>query len=298
MYRLTFIINDISDLRRVLKDEFQSVYKEFDATAVSHSMAPIKTRTPIWLVWAINDFLSTCSDDFLEQTAKDYQAAGNPNGLIARDFLHYLLRTDAFEKQAMATIGSYLKLVEDPKDLWPNGIFDRQTNKLYTISNGDIDGLVRSIAKYHTHLKTDEEREAFIANDLIRVNETKAPKISSGVTHIFEFRVRPLIDDRFLNFNLALSTADSGERFFSYGFTSDSSHDPSPVYNESNLERVVTDFATYGCLDDLKSFAEKRSDCQALLDLIKDAKNKATDSYDCTLLTISKDGITDRPLLY
>lgn len=297
MYRLIFTVNNISDLRRLLKDEFQSVYKEFDATAVSHSMAPIKTRTPIWLVWAINDFLSTCSDDFLEQTAKDYQAAGHPNGLVARDFLHYLLRTDAFEEQAMATIKNYLELVEDPKDLWSNGVFDRQASKLYTISNGDIDGLVRSIAKYHTHLTTDEEREAFITNDLIRVNETNVTN-SSNATHIFEFRIRPLIDDRFLNFNLALSTADSGERFFSYGFSSDSSHDPSPVYNESNLERVATDFAAYGCLDDLKTFAEKRDDCQMLLDLIKDVENKATDAYDCTLLTISKDGITNRPLLY
>lgn len=298
MYRLTFIINNISNLRRLLKDEFQSVYKEFDAAAVSHSMALIKTRTPVWLVWAINDFLNTCSDNFLEQTAKDYQAAGNPNGLIARDFLHYLLRTDAFEEQAMVTIRNYLELVEGPKDLWPNGVFDRQTNKLYTINNGDIDGLVRSIAKYHTHLKTDEEREAFIANNLIRVNEVKTPKTSNGVTHIFEFRVRPLIDDRFYTFNLALATADSGERFFSYGFTSDSSHDPSPVYNESDLERVVTDFATYGCLDDLKSFAEKRSDCQTLLDRIETTENKTTGAYDCTLLTISKDGITNRPLLY
>lgn len=297
MYRLIFTVNNISDLRRLLKDEFQSVYKEFDAAAVSHSIAPIKTRTPIWLVWAINDFLSTCSDDFLEQTAKDYQAAGNPNGLVARDFLHYLLRTDAFEEQAMVTIKNYLELVEDPKDLWSNGVFDRQANKLYTVSNGDIDGLVRSIAKHHTHLATDEERKAFIANDLIRVNETNVTN-SSNATHIFEFRVRPLIDDRFLNFNLALSTTDSGERFFSYGFTSDTSHDPSPVYNESDLERVVMDFATYGCLDDLKSFAEKRDDCQMLLDLIKDVENKATDTYDCTLLTISKDGITDRPLLY
>lgn len=298
MYRLIFTVNNISDLRRLLKDEFQCVYKEFDAAAVSHSMAPIKTRTPIWLVWAINDFLSTCSDDLLEQTAKDYQAAGHPNGLVARDFLHYLLRTDAFEEQAMATIKNYLELVEDPKDLWSNGVFDRQANKLYTINNGDIDGLVRSIAKYHTHLTTDEERETSIANNLIRVNETKVPIVSSSVTHIFEFRIRPLIDDRFLNFNLALSTADSGERFFSYGFTSDSSHNPSPVYNESNLERVATDFAAYGCLDDLKAFAEKRDDCQMLLDLIKDVENKATGTYDCTLLTISKDGITNRPLLY
>lgn len=297
MYRLTFIVNNINDLRRLLKDEFQSVYKEFDAAAVSHSMAPIKTRTPIWLVWAINDFLSICPDDFLEQTAKDYQAAGNPNGLVARDFLHYLLRTDAFEKQAMATIKNYLELVEDPKDLWSNSIFDCYANKLYTISNGDMDGLVRSIVKHYDHLKTDEEREAFIANDLIRVNETETTN-ASGITRIFEFHIRPLIDDRFLNFNLALSTADSGERFFSYGFTSDGSHDPSPVYNESNLERIATDFATYGCFDDLKSFAEKRSDCQELLNLIETAENKATDAYDCTLLTISKDGITDRPLLY
>lgn len=297
MYRLTFIINNVSDLRRLLKDEFQSVYKEFDAAAISHSMAPIKTRTPIWLVWAINDFLNTCSDDLLEQTAKDYQAAGNPNGLVARDFLHYLLRTDAFEEQAMATIKNYLELANDPKDLWSNGVFDRQTNKLYTIGNGDIDGLVKSIVKYHTHLKTDEEREAFIANNLIRINETNVTS-SSSVTHIFEFRVRPLIDDRFLNFNLALSTADSGERFFSYGFTSDNSHDPSPVYNESDLKRVATDFATHGCLDDLKTFAEKRDDCGALLDLIKDAKNKTEAPYECTLLTISRDGITDRPLLY
>lgn len=298
MHYLTFAVDTISGLRRLLKDEFQCVYKEFDASAVSHSASPIKTRTPIWLVWAINDFLSTCSDDFLEQTAKDYQAVANPKHLIAHDFLHYVLRTDAFEKQAMLTIKNYLELVEDPKDLWSNGVFDRQTNKLYTITNGDMDGLIKSIVKYHDHLKTDEEREAFIANELIRVNKTDAIEASSRATGIFEFRVRPLIDDRFILFDRALSTPDSGERFFSYGFSSDSSHDPSPVYNENNLERVATDFATYGCLDDLKSFAEKRSDCQALLDLIETAENKTEATYECTLLTISRDGITDRPLLY
>lgn len=298
MYRLTFIINNISDLRRMLKDEFQCVYKEFDTAAVSHSMAPIKTRTPIWLVWAINDFLSTCSDDFLEQTANDYQTASNPKHLIAHDFLHYVLRTDAFEKQAMLTIKNYLKLVDDPKDLWSNGVFDCHANKLYTITNGDMDGLIKSIVKYHDHLKTDEERKAFIANELIKVNETDAIEASSRATGIFEFRVRPLIDDRFIVFDRALSTPDSGERFFSYGFTSDGVHDPSPVYNESNLERVATDFATHGCLEDLKTFAEKRDDCQMLLDLIKDAKNKTKATYECTLLTISRDGITDRPLLY
>lgn len=296
MHYLTFAVDAISDLRRLLKDEFQCVYKEFDASAVSHSEAPIKTRTPIWLVWAINDFLSTCSDDFLEQTAKDYQTASNPKHLIAHDFLHYVLRTDAFEKQAMLTIKNYLALVDDPKDLWSNGVFDCHTNKLYTITNGDMNGLVRSIVKTHDHLKTDEEREAFIANELIRVNET-GPN-PGRTADIFEFRVRPLIGDRFTVFDRALATPDSGKRFFSYGFTSDGVHDPSPVYNESNLERVATDFAAYGCLDDLKTFAEKRDDCGALLDLIKDAENKATDTYDCTLLTISKDGITDRPLLY
>ena len=296
MYRLTFIVNNINDLRRLLKDEFQCVYKEFDASAVSHSASPIKTRTPIWLVWAINDFLSICSDDFLEQTAKDYQVVANPKHLIAHDFLHYLLRTDTFEKQAMLTIKNYLALVDDPKDLWSNGVFDRHANKLYTITNGDMDGLIKSIVKYHDHLKTDEEREAFIANELIRVNET-GPN-PGRTADIFEFRVRPLIDDRFTVFDRALATPDSGERFFSYGFTSDGVHDPSPIYNESNLERVATDFATHGCLDDLKAFAEKRDDCQMLLDLIKDAENKATDTYDCALLTISKDGITDRPLLY
>lgn len=296
MYYLTFAVDAISDLRRLLKDEFQCVYKEFDASAVSHSEAPIKTRTPIWLVWAINDFLSTCSDDFLEQTAKDYQTASNPKHLIAHDFLHYVLRTDAFEKQAMLTIKNYLALVDDPKDLWSNGVFDCHTNKLYTITNGDMNGLVRSIVKHYDHLKTDEERETFIANELIHVNETD--ENPGRTADIFEFRVRPLIDDRFTVFDRALSAPDSGKRFFSYGFTSDGVHDPSPVYNESNLERVATDFATYGCLDDLKTFAEKRDDCGALLDLIKDAENKATDTYDCTLLTISKDGITDRPLLY
>lgn len=43
--------------RFLLQHEFQNRYRQFDAQAVSHDAALIPTRTPVWLMIAINEFL-------------------------------------------------------------------------------------------------------------------------------------------------------------------------------------------------------------------------------------------------
>lgn len=109
--------------RFLLQHEFQHHYRQFDAKTVSHDAAPIATRTPIWLVIAINEFL----DQFnVQEFIKRYKE-NHPEEINVNAFLKYLLTTNTFANFAGYHLEKEL-LSDNPQDVWPNCVFDKRRN--------------------------------------------------------------------------------------------------------------------------------------------------------------------------
>lgn len=156
--------------RFLLKHEFQSYYKQFDAQAVSHDAAPISTHTPVWLVIAINKFLDELNlPEFI-----DHYKATNPEEIDVNALLKYLLTTEAFIDFAGYCLERYL-LRGNNQDVWPNCVFDKTTKQLYPSQYGNHRSTIETVLSQHPELRAGSEEETiqnqndFIMNQLILI---------------------------------------------------------------------------------------------------------------------------------
>ena len=294
--------------RFILKHEFQSYYKQFDAQAVSHDAAPITTRTPIWLVIAINEFLDKLNlPEFIDRYKEN-----NPDEIDVNVFLKYLLTTDTFVTFTGYQLEQYLS-GDNHHDVWPNCVFDKTTRQLYPSQYGNHRSTIETILSQHPELRADNEEETiqnqndFIMNQLILIG-------NKGTADYYQakYEVRPkeltvsqepldikeLVLELFATFDHTLNTPDNGTRYISYCFQSE--HDAIAETNQTDIAQVVKRFAQLGFLDEFEAVAvSTRLDT---IDLISSARlfwpEAENHNYELTLLTITTDNFTERPLCF
>lgn len=300
--------------RFLLQHIFQHYYRQFDAQAVSHDAALISTRTPIWLVIAINEFL----DQFnVQEFIKRYKES-HPEEINVNAFLKYVLTTDTFANFAGYQLEQYL-LEDNHQNVWSNCVFDKTTKLLYPSQYGNHRSTIETILSQHRELRADNEAQTienqndFVMNQLILIG-------NKGTTDYYQakYEVRPeelmanqepldiiaVVLERFATFDHALNTPDNGIRYISYCFQKSGAPAITGI-NQNNIAYVLKQFAELGYIDELE-----RALIVAGIDeteLISSAhkfwpspwypetQNKG---YDLTLLTVTKDNITDRPLCF
>lgn len=294
--------------RFILKHEFQSYYKQFDAQAVSHDAAPIPTRTPIWLVIAINEFLDKLNlPEFIDRYKEN-----NPDEIDVNVFLKYLLTTDTFVTFTGYQLEQYLS-GDNHHDVWPNCVFDKTTKLLFPSQYGNHRSTIETILSQHPELRADNEEQTiqnqndFIMNQLILIG-------NKGTTDYYQakYEVRPkeltvsqeplditaMILERFATFDHALNTPDNGIRYISYCFQSE--HDVIAETNQTDIAPIVKRFAQLGFLDEFEAVAA--SSGLDAVDLISSARLFWPDAdyhnYELTLLTITTDNFTEYPLCF
>lgn len=297
-----------------LQHEFQHHYKQFDAQAVSHDAAPITMRTPVCLVIAINKFLDQFNvQEFIKRYKEKYSQEINVNA-----FLKYVLTTDTFATFAGYQLEQYLS-GDDQQDVWPNCVFDKKAKLLYPSQYGNHRGTIETILSQHHELRADNEEQTiqnqndFIMNELILIG-------NKGTTDYYQakYEVRPeelianqepldivaVVLERFATFDHALNTPDNGIRYVSYCFQKSGSPTITGVF-QNNIAYVLKQFAELGYIDELeRALVAAGIDESELISSARrfwpspwypETENKG---YELTLLTITRDNITDRPLCF
>lgn len=300
--------------RFLLQHEFQHHYNQFYSRTVSHDAAPITTRTPMWLIIAINEFL----DEFdLTTQIKNYKET-HSNEINVNAFLKHVLTSNEFEKYASEKLEQYL-LNDNHQDIWSNCIFDKTTKLLYPSQYGNHRSTIETILSQHRELRADNEAQTienqndFIMNQLILIG-------NKGTTDYYQakYEVRPeelmanqeplditaMVLERFATFDHALKTPDNGIRYVSYCFQKSGGPTITGVF-QNNIAYVLKQFAELGYIDELECAliaagveeSELISSARKFwpASLYPETENKG---YDLTLLTVTKDNITDRPLCF
>lgn len=300
--------------RFILKHEFQSYYKQFDAQAISHDAAPITTRTPVWLVIAINEFLDKLNlSEFIDRYKEN-----ESDEIDVNTFLKYLLTTDTFTTFAGERLEQYLS-GDNRQDIWPNCVFDKTTKLLYPSQYGNHRNTIETILSQHRELRADNEAQTienqndFVMNQLILIG-------NKGTTDYYQakYEVRPeelmanqepldtvaMILERFATFDHALNTPDNEIRYVSYCFQKLGGPTITGVF-QNNIAYVLKQFAELGYIDELECalIAAGVDESELISSARKfwpaswypETENKG---YDLTLLTATKDNITDRPLCF
>ena len=300
--------------RFLLQHEIQNRYRQFDAKAVSHDAALIPTRTPIWLVIAINEFL----DGFNLTTQIENYKENHSNEINVNAFLKHVLTSNEFEKYASEKLEQYL-LSDNHQDVWSNCVFDKKAKLLYPSQYGNHRSTIETILSQHPELRADNEEQTinnqneFIMNHLILIG-------NKGTTDYYqaEHEVRPeelmanqepldiiaVILERFATFDHALNTPDNGIRYVSYCFQKSGAPTITGI-NQNNIAYVLKQFAELGYIDELeRALIVAGVDESELISSARkfwptawypEIENKG---YDLTLLTVTKDNITDRPLCF
>ena len=300
--------------RFLLQHEFQHHYNQFYSRTVSHDAAPITTRTPIWLVMAINEFL----DQFnVQEFIKRYKE-NHPNEIEVNTFLKYILTTDTFANFVGCQLEQYL-LNDNHQDIWPNCVFDKTTKLLYPSQYGNHRSTIETILSQHRELRADNEEQTiqnqndFIMDELILIG-------NKGTTDYYQakYEVLPeelmanqepldiiaMILERFATFDHSLNTPDNGIRYISYCFQK---LDGSTITDvcQNNITYVLKQFTKLGYIDELE---------QALIaarvdesELISSARKfwptpwypeSKDEGYELTLLTVTRDNINNLPLCF
>lgn len=300
--------------RFLLQHEFQNRYRQFDAQAVSHDAAPISTRTPIWLIIAINEFL-----DRFDLTAqiKNYKEK-HSNEINVNAFLKHVLTSNEFEKHASEKLEQYL-LTDNHQDVWPNCVFDKTTKLLYPSQYGNHRSTIETILSQHRELRADNEEQTiqnqndFIMNQLILIG-------NKGTTDYYQakYEVRPeelmanqepldivaMVMERFATFDHALKTPDNEIRYVSYCFQKSGGPTITGIF-QNNIAYVLKQFAELGYIDELEcALISAGVDESELISSARkfwpapwypETENKG---YKLTLLTVTKDNINKRPLCF
>lgn len=300
--------------RFLLQHEFQHRYQQFDAKTVSHDAAPITTRTPVWLIMAINEFL----DQFnVQEFIKRYKE-NHPEEIEVNAFLKYLLTTNTFANFAGYHLEKEL-LSNNPQDVWPNCVFDKKTKLLYPSQYGNHRGTVETILSQHRELRADTEAQTienqnnFIMNELILIGNKGTPDYYQA-----KYEVRPeelmvnqepldivaIVRERFATFDHALNTTDNGIRYVSYCFQKSSGPNITGI-GQNNIAYVLKRFAELGFIDELEQVLIAAGVDES--ELISSARRfwpapwypeHENKGYELTLLTVTRDNITDRPLCF
>lgn len=300
--------------RFILKHEFQSYYKQFDAQAVSHDAAPITTRTPVWLVIAINEFLDKLNLSELIDRYKE----NHPREIEVNAFLKYVLTTDTFVTFAGYQLEQYLS-GDNHHDVWPNCVFDKTTKMLYPSQYGNHRSTIETILSQHRELRADNEEQTiqnqndFIMNQLILIG-------NKGTTDYYQakYEVRPkeltvnqeplditaIIQERFATFDHTLNIPDNGIRYVSYCFQKSGGPTITGVF-QNNIAYVLKQFAELGYINELECalIATGVDESELISSARKlwpspqfpEIENKG---YDLTLLRITKDNISKQPLCF
>lgn len=300
--------------RFLLQHEFQNHYRQFDAKAVSHDAALIPTRTPIWLVIAINEFLDRFN---LATQIKNYKET-HSNEINVNAFLKYVLTSNEFEKYASEKLEKYL-LNDNHQDVWPNCVFDKTTKLLYPSQYGNHRSTIETILSQHRELRADNEAQTienqndFVMNQLILIG-------NKGTTDYYQanYEVRPkeltnnqeplditaIIQERFATFDHTLNIPDNGIRYVSYCFQKSGGPTITGVF-QNNIAYVLKQFAELGYIDELeRALIVAGIDESELISSARkfwpaswypETENKG---YDLTLLTVTKDNLNKRPLCF
>lgn len=300
--------------RFILKHEFQSYYKQFDARAISHDAASITTRTPVWLVIAINEFLDKLNlSEFIERYKEN-----ESDEIDVNTFLKYLLTTDTFTTFAGEQLEQYLS-GDNHHDVWPNCVFDKTTKMLYPSQYGNHRSTIETILSQHRELRADNEEQTiqnqndFIMNQLILIG-------NKGTTDYYQakYEVRPeelmanqepldivaMVQERFATFDHALNTPDSGIRYVSYCFQKSDGPTITGI-GQNNIVYVLKQFAELGFINELECALISAGVDES--ELISSAREfwpapwypeHENTGYELTLLTVTRDNITERPLCF
>lgn len=300
--------------RFLLQHEFQNRYNQFYSRTVSHDASPIITRTPTWLIIAINEFLDQLN---VQEFIKRYKEH-HPKEIEVNAFLKYLLTTDTFANLAEYQLEQYLS-ADNHQDVWPNCVFDKTTKLLYPSQYGNHRGTVETILSQHRELRADNEAQTiknqndFIMNELILIGNKGTPDYYQA-----KYEVRPeelmanqepldiiaMVQERFATFDHALNTPDNGVRYVSYCFQKSGDRTIIGVF-QNNIAYVLKQFAELGYIDELECalIAAGVDESELISSARKfwptawypEIENKG---YELTLLTITRDNITDRPLCF
>ena len=300
--------------RFLLQHEFQHHYQQFNAKTVSHDATPITTRTPIWLVIAINEFLDRFN---VQEFIKRYKE-NHPEEIEVNAFLKYLLTTNTFANFAGYQLEQHL-LGDNHQDVWPNCVFDKKAKLLYPSQYGNHRGTVETILSQHRELRADTEAQTienqneFIMNKLILIG-------NKGTTDYYQakYEVRPeelmanqepldiiaMVQERFATFDHALDTPDNGIRYITYCFQKPGSPTITGIC-QNNIAYVLKQFAELGFIDELeRALITAGVDESELISSARKFWPRAwfpeheNTGYELTLLTVTRDNITNRPLCF
>lgn len=311
---ITFEGNPENIQRFLLQHEFQHHYNQFYSRTVSHDAAPITTRTPIWLIMAINKFLDRFN---VQEFIKRYKE-NHPNEIEVNTFLKYILTTDTFANFVGCQLEQYL-LGNNHQDVWPNCVFDKKAKLLYPSQYGNHRSTIETILSQHRELRADNEEETiqnqnnFIMNELILIG-------NKGTTDYYQtkYEVRPeelmanqeplditaIVLERFATFDHALNTPDNRIRYVSYCFQKSDGPTITGI-GQNNIAYVLKRFAELGFIDELE--------CALIAagvnapELISSARKfwpapwypeHENKGYELTLLTVTRDNINELPLCF
>lgn len=300
--------------RFLLQHEFQHQYNQFYSRTVSHDAAPITTRTPVWLVMAINEFLNQFN---MQEFIKRYKE-NHPEEIEVNAFLKYLLTTDTFSNFAGYHLEKEL-LSNNHQDVWPNCVFDKKTKLLYPSQYGNHRGTVETILSQHHELRADNEKQTiqnqndFVMNDLILIGNKGASDYYQA-----KYEVRPeelmanqepldivaIVLERFATFDHALNTQDNGIRYVTYCFQKPGSPTITGIC-QNNIAYILKQFAELGFIDELeRALITAGVDESELISSARKFWPRAwypeheNTGYELTLLTVTKDNINNRPLCF
>lgn len=292
----------------------QHHYNQFYSRTVSHDAAPITTRTPMWLVIAINEFLEKFD---LTAQIKNYKEK-HSNEINVNAFLKHVLTSNEFEKYASEKLERYL-LGDNHQDVWSNCVFDKTTKLLYPSQYGNHRSTIETILSQHRELRADNEAQTienqndFVMNQLILIG-------NKGTTDYYQakYEVRPeelmvnqeplditaIVLERFATFDLTLNTPDNGIRYVSYCFQKPNKPNITGI-SQNNIAYVLKQFAELGFIDELEHALIIAGIDES--ELISSARRfwpqgwfpeHENADYKLTLLTVTRDNITNRPLCF
>ena len=300
--------------RFLLNHEFQHHYNQFYSRTVSHDAAPIITRTPMWLVMAINEFLNQFDiHEFIKRYKENHIGEIEVNA-----FLKYILTTDTFATFTGYQLEQYLS-GDNHQDVWSNCVFDKTTKLLYPSQYGNHRSTIETILSQHRELQAENEEQTirnqndFIMNQLMLIG-------NKGTIDYYQakYEVHPkdlmvnqepldivaMILERFATFDQAINTPDNGIRYVSYCFQKPGSPTITGM-GQNNIAYVLKQFAELGYIDELEcALIAAHADEPELISSARKfwpalwypaSKDRG---YELTLLTITKDNVIERPLCF
>ena len=157
--------------RTLLNIYFENELKCFQIEDITHHAYPLTYATPNFIINAIHDEIKELSDKQIEEimTTVHKQSQSTSDTFIIDKHLPEMFKTIVESKEFRTRLHNYI-IKHPPLDSY---VFDKTTGHMYKAKHAHHYDAILSIMALHPELKTIENQDAFILNQLILAGQSK-----------------------------------------------------------------------------------------------------------------------------